>query len=130
MSYTLWAFGNGLFYLSPIIHIIYEDTERSKNIMIVLKAERLFRGWSQFELAKRADLNPNTICQIELRRYRPYQAQLKKIARAFGFSESQAEALLEPASNPAGNWGRRDSSRVAGADQNQSARTGNGGNSQ
>ena len=72
--------------------------------MIVLKVERLFRGWSQVELAKRADLNPNTICQIELRRHRPYQAQLKKIARAFGFPESQAEALLEPASIPAGNW--------------------------
>ncbi len=97
--------------------------------MITLKAERLFRGWSQAELAKRSTINQTTICLIENRRYRPYSAQLRKLARAFGFPESSAEALLEPASNPAGNWGHRDSSLAGGIGDDQSASAGDGGSS-
>ena len=62
--------------------------------MILLKTERLRRGWSQSELARRASLNANTVSQIESQRFRPYESQLAKIARAFGIPEQQAHLLL------------------------------------
>ena len=62
--------------------------------MIRLKDERRRRGWSQAELARRADLNAGTISLIESRRFRPYPGQIAKLARALGVAGSQAETLL------------------------------------
>ena len=63
--------------------------------MIALKLERLLRGWSQAELARRAHLNPNTISQIESGRLQPYSVQLKKICSALAWPESDAHELLK-----------------------------------
>jgi len=63
--------------------------------MITLKTERLLRGWSQAELARRSHLNQNTICLIENRRFRPYPSQLRKLAWALGIPEKDAGKLLE-----------------------------------
>ena len=63
--------------------------------MMVLKSERVRRGWSQAELARRAYLNPNTISQIENERFHPYPVQLRKIARALGVPDARAHRLLE-----------------------------------
>ena len=60
-----------------------------------LTEERKRRGWSQAELARRANLNANTVCLIENRRFVPYPQQLFKLARALGVEEAQAHLLLE-----------------------------------
>ena len=62
--------------------------------MLTLKFERMRRGWSQAELARRANLNPATVGQIEAERWRPYPAQLAKLARALGVPEADASILL------------------------------------
>jgi len=64
--------------------------------MITPKTERLPRGWSQAELARRSHLNQNTICLIEAGRFRPYPVQLVKLARALGIPRREAGRLLEP----------------------------------
>lgn len=60
-----------------------------------LVVERRSRGWSQAELARRSGLNPTTICLIEKGRFRPYPAQIQKLALALGVPEHEAHALLE-----------------------------------
>ena len=62
--------------------------------MIRLKEKRQRRGWTQAELARRADLNAGTVSLIESRRFRPYESQLAKLARALGVAETEAESLL------------------------------------
>ncbi len=63
--------------------------------MIALKLQRLLRGWSQAELARRAHINSNTISQIESCRLHPYPVQLKKICSALAWPESDAQELLK-----------------------------------
>jgi transcriptional regulator with XRE-family HTH domain len=63
--------------------------------MILLKLEREQRGWSQAELARRANLNANTISLIESGRFVPYPRQLSRIAGALNWPEAQAHRLLE-----------------------------------
>ena len=63
--------------------------------MLNLKMQRLARGWSQAELARRSQVNSNTISQIESERFRPYPVQLAKLARALGIPEWAASRLLE-----------------------------------
>jgi transcriptional regulator with XRE-family HTH domain len=65
--------------------------------MVNLKFERMRRGWSQAELARRADMNPSTVGLIESGRFLPYESQLAKLTKALGLPEAEARTLLEPA---------------------------------
>ena len=65
-----------------------------------LSIERSRRGWSRAELARRAGLNASTVGLIESGRLQPYPRQLYKLARALGFSESEAHVLLEDTPAP------------------------------
>ena len=60
-----------------------------------LRNEREARCWSKSELARRAGLNHSTIGQIESGRFRPYDSQLLKLAKALGVPEAEAQSLLE-----------------------------------
>jgi transcriptional regulator with XRE-family HTH domain len=62
--------------------------------MLNVKIERMRRGWSQAELARRANLNAATVGQIEAGRFQPYPTQLAKLARALGVPEAEASILL------------------------------------
>ena len=59
-----------------------------------LTRERLARGWSQAELARRAGMNATTISLIESGRFQPYPAQLVKLARALGLPDEETSGLL------------------------------------
>lgn len=63
--------------------------------MKVLTRERLERGWSKAELARRATLHPSQVGQIEAGRLVPYNSQLIKLASALGIPAEQAARLLE-----------------------------------
>ena len=58
-----------------------------------LTHERLRRGWSQAELARRSGMNATTISLIESGRFRPYPAQVGKLARALGLPPEKAGQL-------------------------------------
>jgi transcriptional regulator with XRE-family HTH domain len=60
-----------------------------------IRSERIRRGWSQSELARRAGFNSNTVCLIENRRFRPYPKQLRKLAKALDIPPSAEQALLD-----------------------------------
>ncbi len=62
--------------------------------MYRMRHERLARGLSQAELARRSGLNASTICQAEAGRFRLYPSQLGKLAQALGVPADQAETLL------------------------------------
>ena len=63
--------------------------------MKFLTRERLFRGWSKAELARRAGLHPSQVGQIEAGRVAPYDSQVRKLAAAFDWPESDGQRLLE-----------------------------------
>ena len=65
-----------------------------------LSEERVIRGWSRAELARRAGVNASTVGLIESRRLRPYVSQLMKLANALGVRESEAHLLLEDTPAP------------------------------
>jgi transcriptional regulator with XRE-family HTH domain len=77
---------------------IEAEQVRREPRMIILTAERQRRGWSQAEMARRAQLNANTVSQIESGRFQPYPAQLQKLASALAWPVAEAERLLEEAS--------------------------------
>ena len=62
--------------------------------MMRLTAERMRKGWSKSELARRAQLNSATVGWIEAGRFIPYQVQLEKLARALAFTGAP-ERLME-----------------------------------
>ena len=62
-----------------------------------LTALRREQGLSQAGLARKANLNQNTICLVESGRFRPYDSQLRKLAEALGVPEAEAQSLLEEA---------------------------------
>ncbi|MGI6286264.1 helix-turn-helix transcriptional regulator [Neomoorella humiferrea] len=55
--------------------------------MTRIKAERLRRNWSQFELAKRANITQADICKIEHGKIYVYPNWRKRLAKALGMSE-------------------------------------------
>jgi len=59
-----------------------------------LKILRQENGWSQSELARRSGIHATTISLIESGRLIPYDAQIAKIAQAFGISKRQAAKLV------------------------------------
>jgi transcriptional regulator with XRE-family HTH domain len=68
--------------------------------MLRLQAERIARGWSLAETSRHTGVNAVTIGWIETGRFLPYEKQLKKIARAFGFRTCDAPGLLDEVSEP------------------------------
>ena len=62
--------------------------------MIELRARRLLRGWSQFDLGRESGIHPTTISHVECGHTRPYPAQLKKLAQALGVRAEQESNLL------------------------------------
>jgi transcriptional regulator with XRE-family HTH domain len=62
--------------------------------MLRITRERLFRGWSKSELARRATMTASDIGKIESERLVPYESQLMKIARAFGMPVDEAFLLM------------------------------------
>ena len=63
--------------------------------MIRLKSLRQARGWSGMELARQSGLANSTISQIERLRFRPYDSQLFKLARALGWAGDVHDLLEE-----------------------------------
>ncbi len=59
-----------------------------------LTTERTRRGWSRSELARRAHMNPSTVSLIEAGRLVPYPGQLRKLAKALGIRQADADWLL------------------------------------
>jgi len=60
-----------------------------------LAALRRQQGLSQAGLARKANLNQNTVCLVESGRFRPYDSQLLKLAKALGVPKAEAQSLLE-----------------------------------
>ena len=54
--------------------------------MVITKQEKIRReiGMSKAELARRSNVQPCVIGQIESRRFKPYEVQLKRIATVLG----------------------------------------------
>lgn len=71
--------------------------------MLRLTAERLRRGWSKAELARRARLDQANVSRIEARRVRPYAVELARLARALGLEPDEGERLLDEAGGGQGS---------------------------
>ena len=63
--------------------------------MFLLTREREARGWSRNELARRARMAAGDVGRIEAGRLRPYDGQVKKLARALGWPINDAQRLLD-----------------------------------
>lgn len=57
----------------------YESTGKKS-----LRAHRLYKGWTQTELARRTGLSPTHINRLDLEQSAPSGVSLQKIARALG----------------------------------------------
>jgi len=64
------------------------------------KFRRLLRGWSQAELARRANLHPSTISRIETGYVRPYPVQVEKIAKALQIAKDDVMKEVETSDGP------------------------------
>lgn len=62
-----------------------------------IQMQRLHRGWSQAELARRAGIHSSTVSLVESGRLRPYPVQLAKIAEALALPELERRQLFEEA---------------------------------
>ena len=71
-------------------------------MLLRLTAERQRRGWSKAELARRARLDQANLSRIESGRVRPYEVELRRLARALGLPADDAEDLLRQVAAPAG----------------------------
>jgi len=60
-----------------------ESVEVGTTVGIAIKANRLERGWSQIELAKRAELSREFVSMLETRKRSPSLEALQKIAACF-----------------------------------------------
>ena len=56
---------------------------------------RQARGWSKAELSRRARLAEGHVGKIESGRLVPYEAQLRRLARALGVPVAEAATLLD-----------------------------------
>jgi len=68
--------------------------------MLRLTDERMKRGWSKAEVARRARLDQALISKFEARRATPYERELRRLAQALGFSADQANSLLDEVPTP------------------------------
>jgi transcriptional regulator with XRE-family HTH domain len=53
------------------------------------------KGWPKLELARQARLTPGLVTQIEAGRFRPYEVQLARIAKALDWAGDPGELLEE-----------------------------------
>ena len=67
----------------------------TKATVLRLTRERLRRGWSKAELARRARVDQGLVSKIELRRVNPYPVELARIARALRVPVRRAVTLLD-----------------------------------
>ena len=74
------------------------STNMEVKTMLKLTGERIRRGWTKAEVARRAGLHPSTVGAIEGERIRPYACQLAKLADALGWPPDAASGLLDPVS--------------------------------
>lgn len=63
------------------------------SIGIAIKANRLEHGWTQMQLASRANLSREFVCMVETRKRSPSLEALEKIAACFG--KNAADLLKE-----------------------------------
>lgn len=63
--------------------------------MLRITEERVRKGWSRTELARRSGMHPADIGKIERRILRPYPLQLARVARALRWPVRRAGRLLE-----------------------------------
>ncbi len=63
--------------------------------MLSVTRLREARGWSRSELARRAKMTAADVGKIEAGRLRPYDSQLRKLARALGVPPVDASRLLD-----------------------------------
>ncbi len=63
--------------------------------MILLTKKRQELGWSKAELGRRSGLDGGVIGRIESLRFRPYESQIKKIAKALGIPAEKAKQLVD-----------------------------------
>lgn len=64
--------------------------------MLLLTHKRLDKRWSKNELARKARMSAGDVGKIENGRIKPYDSQLRKIAKALGYPVKQrAELMLE-----------------------------------
>ena len=63
--------------------------------MTRLQQLREERGWTKAELARRARINAQTVGWAEDKRFRLYDSQLRKLAKALKAPVDQAASLLE-----------------------------------
>jgi transcriptional regulator with XRE-family HTH domain len=63
--------------------------------MKLMKRLRLEKGWSLNELARKSKMANGDIGKIESGRLVPYDSQLEKIAKAFGYSANNKADLLQ-----------------------------------
>ncbi len=63
--------------------------------MLSLTREREARRWSRNELARRAQMAAGDLGRIESGRLRPYDSQLRKLAKALGWPIADAQRLLD-----------------------------------
>lgn len=63
--------------------------------MKLMKKLRQAKGWSGWELGKRANLHPSQISKFELGRAVPYEGQLNRLAKALGVALERAFTLMQ-----------------------------------
>lgn len=63
--------------------------------MLRMRMRREERGASQAQIARVACMHPSTVSLIESGRLQPGPRQLRKLARALGVPQDQADTLVE-----------------------------------
>lgn len=64
-------------------------------MMFLLTHLRMDKGWSKAELARRSRMGAGDLGKIESGRVKPYDSQLKKIAKALGYTVKNASDLMK-----------------------------------
>jgi len=62
--------------------------------MLRLSVERMARGWTRAELARRSQMQAGDVGKIESGRMHPYPKQLRKLGRALRIPAAEVESLL------------------------------------
>lgn len=64
-------------------------------MMLRMKRERLLKGYSGAELARRAQMNPSSVSQIENKKLSPYPSQVEKLVKALDWQGDPTELFEE-----------------------------------
>jgi len=63
--------------------------------MLRITYERLKLGWSKATLARKAQMDQSLVSKLETGRFKPYPAQLRRLAIALRFPEGESKKLFE-----------------------------------